>query len=98
MRLHAEGAPERTPCFEVRSAVSRETCARVAIVVPRYGNTAVARNRVKRRLRELVRRDLLPGLAPRDVLVRATRASYRVSFEAMRAAMQQVAQRLVTKP
>ncbi len=94
MRVHTEGARERTPCFDVRIAASPERYARVAIVVPRFDKTAVSRNRVKRRLRELVRRELLPGLAAQDVEVRATPSSYRVTFEAMRAAMRQVAQRL----
>jgi ribonuclease P protein component len=68
----------------------------VAVVVPRFGATAVARNRVKRRLRELVRRELLSIAAPRDIVVRATPSSYRSSFDAMRAAMQNVAANLAT--
>src|SRR5512135_49223 len=33
--------------------------ARTGIVVPRFGNTAVARNRLRRRVREILRRELL---------------------------------------
>ncbi len=98
MRVHTEGARERTPCFDVRIAGPQEPHARVAIIVPRFDKSAVSRNRVKRRLRELVRRELLPGLAPRDIVVRATPSSYRATFEAMRAAMRQVARRLASKP
>ncbi len=38
--------------------------ARVGFVVPKYGHTSVDRNRLKRRLRELVRTRLLPSLRP----------------------------------
>jgi ribonuclease P protein component len=67
---------------------------RIAVVVPRFNRTAVARNRVKRRLRELVRRELLPGLTPVDAVVRATPSSYRATFDALQAAMRDIARRL----
>lgn len=52
--------------------------------MPRYGNTAVRRNRVKRRLREALRREVLPRLdaaeAGVDLMVRARREAYDVSY------------------
>jgi ribonuclease P protein component len=66
---------------------------RVAIVVPRFGATAVARNRLKRRLRELVRRELLPVLPRRDVVVRATPQAYRAPFETLLGGMREAASR-----
>lgn len=71
--------------------------ARVAVVVPKYNRNSVARNKVKRRLRELVRRELLPTLAPVDVVVRAIPSSYRATFEAMQTSMQDLARRLPTR-
>jgi len=68
--------------------------ARIAIVVPRFNRTAVARNRVKRRLRELARRELLPSLKPVDIVIRATPSSYRASFDTLRTSMRALAQRL----
>ena len=53
--------------------------------MPRFGHTAVDRNTLKRRLRELVRMDLLPGLARMDLVLKATPAAYRADFEALRA-------------
>ena len=53
--------------------------------MPRFGHTAVDRNTVKRRLRELVRLDLLPGMARMDLVLKATPAAYRAAFEALRA-------------
>ena len=38
----------------------------MGVIVPRYGHSAVERNLVKRRLRDLARTELLPALAARD--------------------------------
>jgi ribonuclease P protein component len=48
-------------------------------VVPRFQFTAVARNRLRRRLKEILRRQLA-SLPPVDLVVRAKRAAYAVSF------------------
>ncbi len=40
-------------------AADRDVPARATVVVPRFGRTAVERNRLKRRLREIARLDLL---------------------------------------
>jgi ribonuclease P protein component len=58
---------------------------RVALVVPKFGFTAVRRNRLKRRLRELTRQIVLPGPVSCDLLVRARRDAYNASFEELRA-------------
>jgi ribonuclease P protein component len=54
---------------------------RVGIIVPRYGHKAVARNLVKRRLRELTRTLLLPIRASKNVVVRCKPSVYDCSFE-----------------
>jgi ribonuclease P protein component len=54
----------------------------------------VDRNRLKRRLRELARLDLLPvarGAAPADIAIRARRDAYDASFEALRGDIQTIA-------
>lgn len=57
---------------------------RVAFVVPRHGRTIVERNRLKRRLREVVRRGWLPEAAGRglavDVVIRARPPAYEAGF------------------
>lgn len=57
-------------------------------MVPRYKRSAVERNVVKRRLREIARQELLPrlsGLAGgRDVLIRARREVYGTSYQELR--------------
>ncbi len=57
-------------------------------MVPKHRHTAVERNELKRRLRELLRRVVLPGLdgAGRalDVIVRARREAYGIAFSGLR--------------
>jgi len=58
--------------------------ARVGIVVPRHKHSAVDRNRLKRRLRELVRTRLLPTLPPAlHLVIRARREAYGDPFESL---------------
>jgi ribonuclease P protein component len=59
--------------------------ARTGIVVPRFGGTAVARNRLRRRVREILRRELLGSLPAVDVVVRAKPGAYTVGFAVLRA-------------
>jgi ribonuclease P protein component len=56
---------------------------RLGLIVPRYGSTAVARNRLRRRLREIARRRVLPGLAPVDLVVRPRPDAYRAAFDTL---------------
>lgn len=58
---------------------------RVGFVVPRYKHSAVDRNRLKRRLRELVRVLVLPDLPPLDVVVRVFPVAYTRTFDALEA-------------
>lgn len=55
-------------------------------MVPKYKHGSVDRNRLKRRLREIVRRRVLQplgALAPADVVIRTLPAAYEASFEAL---------------
>jgi len=65
--------------------------------VPRHRQTAVARNRVKRRLRELLRAALLPALrasAPLDVVVRATPEAYAADRAVLAADVARIVKRI----
>lgn len=65
--------------------------------MPRYSHTAVARNLVKRRLRELARTELLPSmasLAALDVVVRAAPSAYGADYEMLRTAMRKAIERM----
>ena len=58
---------------------------RVGVVVPKHRHNSVDRNKLKRRLREVLRLEVLPRLAEAnadvDVLVRARREAYAASYE-----------------
>ena len=64
---------------------------RVAIVVPKWGHTAVSRNKLKRRLRELARDHLMARDTSRDVVLRARREAYDASFSDLREDIERVA-------
>jgi ribonuclease P protein component len=59
--------------------------ARLGLIVPRHQSSAVARNRLRRRLREILRRDVLRTLPSIDLVVRAKRSAYSASFAVLRA-------------
>lgn len=56
---------------------------RVGLIVPLHKNSAVARNRLKRRLRELARTCLLPSDLRADVVIRVRPEAYTATFEAL---------------
>lgn len=58
---------------------------RMGLIVPKFQSTAVARNRLRRRLREIWRRELQPGQPAWDVIIRARREAYRAPFALLRA-------------
>lgn len=68
---------------------AEEDQPRVGVIVPRHGHTAVERNRLRRRVREIARREWLPIARDRerqlDVLVRARKEAYERTFEELRA-------------
>lgn len=67
---------------------------RVGLVVPKQGRPTTSRNRVKRRLRELVRLHLLPRAEPIDFVIRARSEAYGASFEELRADLAGAVQRI----
>jgi len=73
--------------LDVRVLASPLALSRIGIVVPRHQHSAVDRNRLKRRLRELARLELLPalrGIAAIDIAIRARREGYAATMDALR--------------
>ena len=86
--LLRRGRRMKTSHLDVFFLSSIEGCPRVGLVVPKHHRRVVDRNRVKRRLREICRRELLPrlkeaGLHP-DLLIRARRDAYEASYRQLR--------------
>ena len=75
------GKRMQTERLEARASASLSLYPRVGIVVPKHRRKIVDRNRVKRRLREIVRTGLLPELSGVDLLIRAKPEAYGSSFE-----------------
>jgi len=92
--VRREGKRNRTEHLEVRALASLLTHPRVGVIVARFKHSAVDRNRLKRRLREIIRTQLLPALAlqaPVDVVVRALPPAYDASFETLQAQLARMA-------
>jgi len=92
------GERKKTSHLDVFFLSSNEPQARVGVVVPKHQRRVVDRNRVKRRLRELSRRELLPRFREEgvnlDLLVRARREAYQASYRQLRLELLEVTEEL----
>jgi ribonuclease P protein component len=83
-RLLERGKRKRTQNLDVFYAASPVSRSRLGLIVPKHGHKIVERNLVKRRLREIGRRDVLPRLEAAavevDLLIRARRPAYDAEF------------------
>ncbi|MBI4544708.1 MAG: ribonuclease P protein component [Gemmatimonadetes bacterium] len=86
--LFQRGKKSRTAHLDVFDSPSPAVHPRVGVVVPRHRHSAVQRNRLKRRIREILRQVLLPSLRDaglrQDVLVRARAEAYGAPFAELR--------------
>lgn len=91
------GKRSGTSYLDVFDFASPLSHPRVGIVVPRYGHGTVERNLLKRRLREIARRDLLPVLERRrlniDIILRAKRQAYEALHAELRLGLVEVLER-----
>lgn len=69
------GKRVKTGVLDVRVAASPSSRTQVGVIVPKYKRTIVERNKLRRRLRELVRVRLLPVLERSDVAPSAERST-----------------------
>lgn len=80
-----QGKRRRTDHLDLFTRPSPVGCSRLAVIVPRHRHSAVQRNRLRRRLREIGRRQVLPVLdPPTDLAVRARPTAYEATFETLR--------------
>lgn len=84
-RVQTEGKVVRSRHFTIRACASPLAFPRAGIIVPRYGHTAVDRNRLKRRLREVIRQQLLPAGIGLDIVLRAAPRAYALSYASLSA-------------
>lgn len=96
--MRREGKRVRAAHLELRVAASPLSFARVGFIVPKHGRNSVARNRLKRRLRELVRTTVLPGLTPLDVVIRTLPSAYAQSWSELCREVESLSRRLPAQP
>ena len=81
------GKRKRTKHLDVFLATSPVPFSRLGVIVAKHKKGSVERNTLKRRLREIGRRSILPALAGRglavDVLVRTRGEAYSATFAAL---------------
>jgi ribonuclease P protein component len=68
--------------------------SRSGIIVPLYQRTAVQRNQLRRRIREILRRETLALLPSVDLVVRARREAYTASFAVLKDELVQAAAKI----
>jgi len=78
-----EGKRIRSEHLELRVVASLLHHPRVGFVVPKYGRSIVERNRLKRRLREIIRLKVLKRIPSVDMIVRARPEAYSASFTSL---------------
>lgn len=85
-RVLRQGKRVRTRSLEVRLVASLLHYLRVGLIVPKHKHSAVDRNKLKRRLREITRCNVLPtfGEMSADLVIRAGPEAYRASFDRLR--------------
>jgi ribonuclease P protein component len=57
---------------------------RMGLIVPKFQSSGVARNRLRRRLREIWRRDIQSHQPALDLVIRARREAYQAGFGQLR--------------
>ena len=57
---------------------------RMGLIVPKFQSSAVARNRLRRRLKEIWRVEIQPHQPAWDLVIRARREAYRATFAQLR--------------
>ena len=86
--IFSRGKRSGTASLDVFDSPSPAPHPRVGVVVPKHRHRIVERNRLKRRLREVLRLEVLPRLdaaqLPVDVLVRARPEAYGATYETLR--------------
>lgn len=79
-----EGKRIRTEHLDLRIVASLLQHPRVGFIVPKHGRSIVERNRLKRRLREIVRQNILQRIPSVDMIVRTRPEAYSATFDALK--------------
>lgn len=78
-----EGKRIRLEHLELRIVASLLHHPRIGFIVPKHGRSIVERNQLKRRLREIVRLNILKRIDSVDMIVRARPEAYSATFASL---------------
>ena len=78
-----EGKRIRTEHLDLRIVASLLHHPRIGFIVPKHGRSIVERNQLKRRLREIVRQNILQRIVPVDMIVRTRPEAYSATFASL---------------
>ena len=96
--LLRKGKRKKTSHLDVFFLSSGGTLPRLGVVVPKHRHRVVDRNKVKRRLKEIGRREILPRMREAgqcgDLLVRARKEVYGASYQQLRRELIEIAEEL----
>lgn len=81
------GKRVRGPALELYWRPAAEQLSRATCITPKHGRTGVERNRLRRRLKELMRATLLSRGETRDWLVRARPPAYELGYAGLGTAL-----------
>ena len=85
------GSKARGPALELYRRPAAGPFARATCITPKHGRTGVERNRLRRRIKELMREILLARGEAHDWLVRARPLAYDLNFGDLRSALRALA-------
>lgn len=78
-----EGKRIRAESLDLRIVASLLHHPRIGFIVPKHGRSIVERNQLKRRLREIVRQNILQRIPSVDMIVRARPEAYSATFASL---------------
>ena len=95
MAIKGVGKRLRTEHLQAHTAPSSLPYCRVAVVVGKHGHTVVKRNQLRRRLRELIRRSIIPGCSSFDMVLRTLPSAYGAGFKELSGEVNEIKTRLM---
>jgi ribonuclease P protein component len=83
-QVHQRGRRRKLGFLDVWWTDNQAGHPRMGLIVPKFQSSVVARNRLRRRLRELWRREFAGTIPAWDVVIRTRSEAYRASFAELR--------------
>lgn len=96
-RVKQGGRAFHSSTFIARVSSSPHSLSRIGVVVPRFGQTAVSRNRLKRRVNAILRTRPLSTVQGRDIVIWARPGAYKLDFRQLDVALEGLRSRIASQ-